>query len=268
MPVTGRVALRPNRSLRAERAVSLACAALANRQIGFGRVRFALRPFPHRCVGFGGELRRTWHGRVRAFRGRPRLPPRSASGLGRPPHPPDAGHPALAEYRLRGLASPRRRGGASGRPRCARPRVRPRPVLRAGGTTFGLPYGASLALAPTLRRRSAALPRDGGIYPALCAGSPIGGASRPGEPQRLTRRVRPTFPLRSFSAKISCDCSCAEPWSGRAVRARGLARRAGAAGGGWRGGCAGGAARDDSIAPHPPRRRKPGVRRRNAHARR
>ncbi len=26
----------------------------------------------------------------------------------------------------------------------------------------------------------------------------------------------------------------------------------------WRGGCAGGAARDDSIAPHPPRRRKPG----------
>ena len=153
VPVTGRVALRPNRSLRAERAVSLACAALANRQIGFGRVRFALRPFPHRCVGFGGELRRTWHGRVRAFRWRPRLPPRSASGLGRPPHPPDAGHPALAEYRLRGLASPRRRGGASGRPRCARPRVRPRPALRAGGTTFGLPYGASLALAPTLRRR-------------------------------------------------------------------------------------------------------------------
>ena len=165
VPVTGRVALRPNRSLRAERAVSLAPAALANRQIGFGRVRFALRSFPHRCVGFGGELRRTWHGRVRAFRGRPRLPPRSASGLGRPPHPPDAGHPALAEYRLRGLASPRRRGGASGRPRCARPRVRPRPALRAGGTTFGLPYGASLALAPTLRRRSAALPQDGCIYP-------------------------------------------------------------------------------------------------------
>ena len=165
VPVTGRVALRPNRSLRAERAVSLACAALANRQIGFGRVRFALRSFPHRCVGFGGELRRTWHGRVRAFRWRPRLPPRSASGLGRPPHPPDAGHPALAEYRLRGLASPRRRGGASGRPRCARPRVRPRPALRAGGTTFGLPYGASLALAPTLRRRSAALPQDGCIYP-------------------------------------------------------------------------------------------------------
>ena len=27
----------------------------------------------------------------------------------------------------------------------------------------------------------------------------------------------------------------------------------------WRGGCAGGAARDDSIAPHPPRRRKPGA---------
>ena len=113
----------------------------------------------------GGELRRTWHGRVRAFRWRPRLPPRSASGLRRPPHPPDAGHPALAEYRLRGLASPRRRGGASGRPRCARLRVRPRPVLRAGGTTFGLPYGASLALAPTLRRRSAALPQDGCIYP-------------------------------------------------------------------------------------------------------
>ena len=157
VPVTGRVALRPNRSLRAERAVSLASAALANRQIGFGRVR-------------------------------------------------------------------------------------PRPVLRAGGTTFGLPYGASLTLAPTLRRRSAALPQDGYIYPALSAGSPIGGASRPGEPQRLTRRVRPTFPLQSFSAQTPCDCSCAEPWSGRAGRARGLARRAGAAGGGWRGGCAGGAA--------------------------
>ena len=28
--------------------------------------------------------------------------------------------------------------------------------------------------------------------------------------------------------------------------------------GAWRGGCEGGAARDDSIAPHPPRRRKPG----------
>ena len=153
-----------------------------------------------------------------------------------------------------------------GRPRCARPRVRPRPVLRAGGTTFGLPYGASLTLAPTLRRRSAALPQDGCICPALCAGSPIGGASRPGEPQRLTRRVRPTFPLRSCSVQTPCDWSCAEPWSGRAGRARGLARRAGAAGGGWRGGCAGGAARDDSIAPHPPRRRKPGVRRRNAPA--
>jgi len=131
-----------------------------------------LRPRPLRAPALsasvrrqGGELRRTWHGRVRAFRWRPRLPPRSASGLGRPPHPPDAGHPALAGYRLRGLASPRRRGGASGRPRCARPRVRPRPALRAGGTTFGLPYGASLALAPTLRRRSAALPQDGCIYP-------------------------------------------------------------------------------------------------------
>ena len=122
-------------------------------------------PFRIGAPAKGGELRRTWHGRVRAFRERPRLPPRRPSGLGRSPHPPDAGHPALAEYRLRGLASPRRRGGASGRPRCARPRVRPRPVLRAGGTTFGLPYGASLALAPTLRRRSAALPRDGGIYP-------------------------------------------------------------------------------------------------------
>ena len=55
VPVTGRVALRPNRSLRAERAVSLACAALANRQIGFGRVRFALQPFPHRCVGKGAN---------------------------------------------------------------------------------------------------------------------------------------------------------------------------------------------------------------------
>ena len=55
MPVKSRVALRPNRSLRAERVVSLASAALANRQIGFGRVRFALRPFPHRCVGKGAN---------------------------------------------------------------------------------------------------------------------------------------------------------------------------------------------------------------------
>ena len=102
-----------------------------------------LRPRPLRAPALsasvrrqGGELRRTWHGRVRAFRGRPRLPPRSASGLGRPPHPPDAGHPALAEYRLRGLASPRRRGGASGRPRCARPRVRPRPARRLAATSL------------------------------------------------------------------------------------------------------------------------------------
>ena len=36
----------------------------------------------------------------------------------------------------------------------------------------------------------------------------------------------------------------------------------------WRGGCAGGAARDDSIAPHPPRRRKPGTGRRKAAVRR
>ncbi|MBR4652015.1 MAG: hypothetical protein IKO72_01525 [Kiritimatiellae bacterium] len=36
----------------------------------------------------------------------------------------------------------------------------------------------------------------------------------------------------------------------------------------WRGGCEGGAARDDSIAPHPPRRRKPGAGRRNAAVRR
>jgi hypothetical protein len=36
----------------------------------------------------------------------------------------------------------------------------------------------------------------------------------------------------------------------------------------WRGGCAGGAARDDSIAPHPPRRRKPGAGRRKAAVRR
>ena len=80
MPVKSRVALRPNRSLRAERAVSLVSAPLANREIGVGRVR-------------------------------------------------------------------------------------PRPVLRADGTTSGLPYSASLALAPTLRRRSAALPQDGYIYP-------------------------------------------------------------------------------------------------------
>ena len=108
--------LRPNRSLRAERAVSLASAPLANRQIGFGRVRFALRPFPRRCVGCGGEVPRGWRWRVRAFRWRPRLPPRRPSGLGRSPHPPDAGHPASAEYRLRRLASPRRRGGVPGRP--------------------------------------------------------------------------------------------------------------------------------------------------------
>ena len=149
--VRRRGSLRPLRFARALDCCAICAAALR-------KLRFLRRIS-------GGELRRTWHGRVRAFRGRPRLPPRSASGLGRPPHPPDAGHPALAGYRLRGLASPRRRGGASGRPRCARPRVRPRPALRAGGTTFGLPYGASLTLAPTLRRRSAALPQDGCIYP-------------------------------------------------------------------------------------------------------
>ena len=115
--VRRRGSLRPLRFARALDCCAICAAALR-------KLRFLRRIS-------GGELRRTWHGRVRAFRGRLRLPPRRASG----------------------------------RPRCARPRGRPRPVLRAGGTTFGLPYGASLALAPTLRRRSAALPRDGGIYP-------------------------------------------------------------------------------------------------------
>ena len=115
VPVTGRVALRPNRSLRAERAVSLACAALANRQIGFGRVRFALRPFPHRCVGFGGELRRTWHRRVRAVRRRPRLPPRSASGLRRPPHPPRRRKPGVRRRNAHARRRPGRARGTDGR---------------------------------------------------------------------------------------------------------------------------------------------------------
>ena len=138
----GRLARVPQRSPIAR----LASAASASRS----------GPFRAGASACGGGIPRGWRWRVRAFLGRPRLPPRLASGLGRPPHPPDAGHPASAGYRLRGLSSPRRRGWPSGRPRAARPRVRPRPVLRARGTTFGFPYGASLALAPTLRRRSAA----------------------------------------------------------------------------------------------------------------
>ena len=50
-------------------------------------------------------------------------------------------------------------------------------------------------------------------------------------------------------AQISCDWICAEPRSGRAGRARGLARRAGAAGGGWRG--RGGARRQHRAASAP-----------------
>ena len=67
-------------------------------------------PFRLGASAIGGGIPRGWRWRVRAFLVRPRLPPRLASGLWRPPHPPDAGHPASAEYRLRGLASPRRRG--------------------------------------------------------------------------------------------------------------------------------------------------------------
>ena len=103
-------------------------AFLANRQIGFGCVRIAIRPFPRRCVGLRGRnparlaLARSGVPGASALATASRVQPVAA------PHPPDAGHPASAEYRLRGLSSPRRRGWPSGRPRAARPRVRPRPA--------------------------------------------------------------------------------------------------------------------------------------------
>ena len=112
-PVRRRGSLRPLRFARALDCCAICAASLR-------KLRFLRRI----C---GGGIPRGWRWRVRAFLGRPRLPPRLASGLGRPPHPPDAGHPASAEYRLRGLSSPRRRGWPSGRPRAARPRVRPSP---------------------------------------------------------------------------------------------------------------------------------------------
>ena len=197
MPVTGRGALRPNRSLRAERAVSLACAALANRQIGFGRVRFALRPFPHRCVGaapcghFASLVRSIAAQSARlpsesfAFCGASQGANCAARGTGafgrsvgvracRRAARPAWGAPrirrmrAIPLWRNTACAAWPRPGGAEERPavRDALGRASASvPPLRARGTTFGLPYGASLTLAPTLRRRSAALPQDGCIYP-------------------------------------------------------------------------------------------------------
>ena len=125
----GRLARVPQRSPIAR----LASAASASRS----------GPFRAGASACGGGIPRGWRWRVRAFLGRPRLPPRLASGLGRPPHPPDAGHPASAEYRLRGLSSPRRRGWPSGRPRAARPRVRPRSALRAISPCVSVFYDAA-----------------------------------------------------------------------------------------------------------------------------
>ena len=86
-PVRRRGSLRPLRFARALDCCAICAAALR-------KLRFLRRIS-------GGEVPRGWRWRVRAFRGRPRLPPRRPSGLGRSPHPPDAGHPASAEYRLR-----------------------------------------------------------------------------------------------------------------------------------------------------------------------
>ena len=62
--------------------------------------------------------------------------------------------PALSASvrRLRGRTAPHVARARSGVPWASALAAaqRARPVLRAGGTTFGLPYGASLALAPTL----------------------------------------------------------------------------------------------------------------------
>ena len=66
---------------------------------------------------------------------------------------------AIRPRRNTAFAAWPRPGGADGRPAVREALGRasaPVPPLRARGTTFGFPYGASLALAPTLRRRSAA----------------------------------------------------------------------------------------------------------------
>ena len=66
---------------------------------------------------------------------------------------------AIRPRRNTAFAAWPRPGGADGRPAVREALGRasaPVPPLRAEGTTFGFPYGASLALAPTLRRRSAA----------------------------------------------------------------------------------------------------------------
>ena len=136
----GRLARVPQRSPIAR----LASAASASRS----------GPFRSGASACGGGIPRGWRWRVRAFLGRPRLPPRLASGLGRPPHPPDAGHPASAEYRLRGLSSPRRRGWPSGRPAVREP---------LGRASAPVPPSALLALACL---SSTMQPRDGCIYPA------------------------------------------------------------------------------------------------------
>ena len=66
---------------------------------------------------------------------------------------------AIRPRRNTAFAAWPRPGGADGRPAVREALGRasaPVPPLRARGTTFGFPYGASLTLAPTLRRRSAA----------------------------------------------------------------------------------------------------------------
>ena len=85
------------------------------------------------------------------------------SVLVRPPHPPDAGHAASAEYRLRtpGLAPAARM--AARRTGSARPLSGPRLGLRAISPCVSLLYGASLTLAPTL----------GGVPPPCLPGMAI-----------------------------------------------------------------------------------------------
>ena len=134
-PVRRRGALRPLRFARALDCCAICAAALR-------KLRFLRRIS-------GGGIPRGWRWRVRAFRGRPRLPPRRPSGLVRSPHPPDAGHPAR---RNTAFAAWPRPGGADERSAV-------REAL--GRVSATVPPSALYALACLLFTMQ---PRDGCIY--------------------------------------------------------------------------------------------------------
>ena len=157
-------------------------------------VRFSMTCAPpERARDFAPTVRSARKG---PFRSRPR----------RSPHPPDAGHPAR---RNTAFAAWPRPGGADGRPavrgalgRASAPvppsalKAAPSVFIRRKLSACAYPFSRPMRI---LRVIILNLP----CRPVFRVEGPNGGASRPGEPQRLTRRVRPTIP-----SKISPQHDC------------------------------------------------------------